>query len=336
MIAGVILAGGHVWRADAFEALCPRALLPVANAPLITYVLAWLRAAGVTTVTICTNQDGRAVQAVLRDGASAGLDLCYYEDRVPRGPAGCLHDAAALADAEQFVVVDGSILPSPDLAGLLRQHAQSGADVSVVVSSQGRATDIPGAWLDPAGIYVFAGRVAAGVPIAGFQDIKEALLPRLHHEGTRVAALSTRQPSPRIRDRASYLAAQAWMLQRMFARELALEGYEWRDGACVHGSAQVAPRARLVGPVMIGPETCVSADAIVVGPAVIGSRCTLERWSAVTCATLWDACRLGEHAVVDHCVLTTGFTLAPGAARHGLTCTVDGEEAHAARAAVGV
>ncbi len=336
MIAGVILAGGHVWRADAFEALCPRALLPVANAPLITYVLAWLRAAGVTTVTICTNQDSRAVQAVLRDGASAGLDLCYYEDRVPRGPAGCLHDAAALADAEQFVVVDGSILPGPDLAGLLGQHAQSGADVSVIVSSQERAADVPGAWLDPAGIYVFAGRVAAGVPIAGSRTSRKRSCP-----GCITRARAWRLCPPASRRREFATAPRTWRRRRGCCSGCSRVSwrsrvYEWRDGACVHGAHRVAPRARLVGPVMIGPETCVSADAIVVGPAVIGSRCTLERWAAVTCATLWDACRVGEHAVVDHCVLTTGFALAPGAARHGLTCTVDGEEAHAARAAVGV
>lgn len=323
MIAGIILAGSHIWRDDAFEAVCPRLLLPIANAPLVAYTLAWLREAGVTTMAVCANHGNRALQAYLLDGGSEAIDLYYYEDRIPRGPAGCLRDAALLAEADQFVVVDGSIIPAVDLRALLQWHEQCDVIASVVVHRRARKAGETETWLSPAGIYVFAGRALQDVPTTGFQDIKEALLPRLHREGAPVVAFPDERASPRVRGLASYFDVQAWMLERLYTRELSVEGYGWRDGACVHRSAWVAPRARIVGSVMIGPQSRVEDDAVVIGPTVIGCHCALNRKSAVTRSVLWDQCVVSDHAVADHCLVTTGAALAPGEVRHCATCSAD-------------
>jgi NDP-sugar pyrophosphorylase family protein len=320
MIAGIILAGAHIWRDGAFESLCPRWRLPVANAPLIAYTLAWLRDAGITTIAVCANHGNRALQAYLLDGGSEALDLYYYEDRIPRGPAGCVRDAALLMEADQFVVVDGSILPAVDLRALLQSHEQHEVAASVVVHCQARQTAELDPWLSPVGIYVFAGRALAEVPTTGFQDIKESLLPKLHRAGTPVVAFPEDRASPRVRGLASYFEVQAWMLERLQARELSVEGYEDQGGTCLHRSAWVAPRARIVGSVMIGARSRVEDDAIVVGPTVIGCECLLGRGSATARSVLWDGCVVSDHAVADHCLVTPGAVLAPGEARHGATC----------------
>jgi NDP-sugar pyrophosphorylase family protein len=329
MIAGIILAGAHLWRDDAFEALCPRALLPVANAPLIAYTLAWLKDAGITTVAVCANHGHRALQAYLQDGGSEALDLYYYQDRVPRGPAGCVRDAALLAEAGQFVVVDGSILPAVDLRALLQCHAQGDVAATVVVHRRARPAGESAPWLSPVGIYVFARRALEAVPALGFQDIKESLLPRLHRAGAPVVASPEDRASPRVHGLASYFAVQAWMLERLSAAELSIEGYEYRSGTCLHRSAWVAPRARIVGSVMIGPQSRVEDDAIVIGPTVIGGHSVLQRGSAVARSVVWDRCVVSDHALVDHCLLTTGAALARGAARHGALCAADADGAPA-------
>jgi NDP-sugar pyrophosphorylase family protein len=323
VIAGIILAGAHIWRDDAFESLCPRLLLPIANAPLISYTLAWLRSEGITTIAVCANHGSRALQAYLLDGGSEALDLYYYEDRVPRGPAGCVRDAALWAEADQLVVVDGSIIPAVDLGALLQSHAAGDVAASVVVHRPARPAGERETWLSPVGIYVFAGRVLADVPATGFHDVKESLLPKLHRAGARVVVFPAEQPSPCIRGPASYFDAQAWMLGRLRARELSIEDYVWRNGTYVHGSACVAPRARIVGPVMIGPQSRVADDAVVIGPTVIGGRCALHAASAVTCSVLWDRCVIGAHAVADHCLLSSGCSLSASTARHGVTCVVE-------------
>ena len=86
--AAIILGGRHVWNEDAFAALGPRLLLPVANAPLVHYTLAWLRDGGVSRATLCTNRAVSLLHAFLGAGQEHACELYYCVDRLPRGPAG--------------------------------------------------------------------------------------------------------------------------------------------------------------------------------------------------------------------------------------------------------
>ena len=77
--------------------------MPVAQQPLILYVLRWLGDAGIADVTVCANSSTRAVREQLANGASLDLALKYYEDHTPRGAAGCARDAALGETADTFV-----------------------------------------------------------------------------------------------------------------------------------------------------------------------------------------------------------------------------------------
>ena len=93
--AGIVLVGTHPWTNSPFESLLPRALLPVANRPLISYALSWLQKAGIDDVAVCANRETRALQARLLSQVPQGMKLSYHEDPMPRGAAGSLSDAAA-------------------------------------------------------------------------------------------------------------------------------------------------------------------------------------------------------------------------------------------------
>lgn len=103
-IRGVVLAGVHQWDDSALDGALPRPLLPVVHQPLVGYSLQWLRDGGVTNDTVCANSDSRLVRQYLGDGACIGLDLAYYEDWTPRGPAGCVRDAGLAAATSADVV----------------------------------------------------------------------------------------------------------------------------------------------------------------------------------------------------------------------------------------
>ena len=57
-VKGIVLAGTYQWGETAFESLLPRPLVPVAQVPLISYTLEWLRDGGVMDATICANSAG--------------------------------------------------------------------------------------------------------------------------------------------------------------------------------------------------------------------------------------------------------------------------------------
>ena len=137
---GVVLAGVHRWRDSVLERAVPRPLLPIANRPLIEHVLSWLEDVGALSVGLCANSDTVALRHNLGGSESRRFDLHYYEDHMPRGPAGCVRDAAIDLVDGPLVVVEGTILPEAvDLGRLLDTHARSNAAMTVVVDGSRRS-----------------------------------------------------------------------------------------------------------------------------------------------------------------------------------------------------
>lgn len=312
-IRAIVLAGVHLWEESAFDNATPRPLLPVGPLPLICHVLRWLERSGIRQATICANSTSRFIRKCLGTGAAMRMDLDYYEDWTPRGPAGCARDAAQGAGADRYVVVDGTILPQADLADLLARHAQSGAAVTIAVCAEPGPLRGPSQRLVPVGIYLFEPEALASAGPIGYQDIKEVLIPRLHAAGRRIVTHLVQAPCPRVSGLGSYLAINEWLLEHLGEHSDALTDYRIVGQARVHHTASLDPGARLIGPMLIGPGSRVGKGATLVGPCMIGSECLIERGAIVCRSVAWDFCRVGRYAVVDHCVLTHQASVPQGA-----------------------
>lgn len=312
-LAAVILAGGHVWRENAIESIAPRLLLRVANVPLVVHVLRWLRRAGIRHITVCANDRPEEARAVLRDGADEDVEIHYFVDRYPRGPGGCLRDAVAGLGAAHVVAVDGSLLPAFDLRSLIAAHVEQRAAATVaVVDTRSRDDDV--ARMSPAGVYVFRGDALDHIPAAGFQDIKEGLLPALRRAGERTVAHPVAADVLRISGLDTYLEAQQRVLSswRLAGRDGDLPDYVSHNWGWAHPTASIDPTAHLVGPILIGPETTVGSDAVVVGPTVIGSGCRLGRRSLVARSVLWNLCSVDDGVLVEKSLIADGVKLCAG------------------------
>jgi len=312
-VRGIVLAGAYHWGESPFERLLRGPLLPVAQMPLICYPLRWLRDGGVRDATVCANNATGAVRASLGGGTSLSMHLAYHEDRVPRGAAGCVRDAGILTDADTIVVVEGALIPSLSLANLLTAHHRSGAAATVVVDVDRRHNPITQERpRTPGGIYVFDRRVIAAIPATGFQDIKESLLERLYKAGEHVVAHEVPGVSPRVQSYETYTAVNRWLIARMVEQPELMEGYVPAGEGLRHHSAQVAAGARIVGPVLIGPGSLVRAGAVLVGPTTIGTDADVGCEALVSRSVLWNACTVGDGAMVDGCLLADGAVVERG------------------------
>jgi NDP-sugar pyrophosphorylase family protein len=306
-VCGVVLAGVHSWGDCVLEQVACRPLLPVASRPLIWHTLNWMGQAGVRTAVVCANSDTLVMRRCLGRGEGLDLTLEYCEDIMPRGPAGCVRDAALATPAETIIVADGTIVPQIDLAAILQAHAAASAAVTVVVTATGAGDGRPTEPYEPTGIYVFARSVLDAVPPTGYQDIKETLIPRLYRSGARVVThVVPRQRVLRVTDAVSYLTANLWAVEQLAGAGGATED-QVRDGkAWVHPTAQVDPTARFVGPVLVGARSVIEHGALVVGPTTIGGDCRIAARAVVSRSAVWDRCQVGAGAIVDQSILTDG------------------------------
>ncbi len=293
---GIVLAGAYSTGTCVLDQLAPRPLLPVAQQPLVTYALRWMASGGLRDATICANSAARAIHARLK-GSAFGLRLDYLEDWSPRGAAGCVRDAGVRSDARTFVVADGTAVPVVDLVELLDGHRASGAAITVVVGSDGAGR------LRPSGVYVFERRAFVHVPEDGFQDIKEKLIPCLYAAGEQVSTHMAEAVAPRVVNADTYLALNQWVVERTSRYRAAPDGFRSSGETVLHDSASVDPTARLLGPVLLGPEVTVQAGATLVGPVSIGPGTRVGRAAVVSRSVVWSDCVVGDRSFVDRSML---------------------------------
>ena len=302
LTSGIVLAGTFPWANSAFDRLSPRPLVPVAHRPLIAFSLSWLQSVGMRSAIVCGNRSSRALQTNVMQQFSNDLHLTYLEDRMPRGAAGCVRDAALASDSQTFVITDGASMPDVDLDELLCVHAESGAAATVVVHQEPRR---PGqaALQVPAGVYVFDRRVIELIPRHGFVDIKEHLIPNLARAGEPIATFAVTGVMPRVLNAETYLAVNEFATHLLATGWTTPEGYDLHGEALIHRDASVSQDATLVGPVMVGAGATIEAGAVIIGPTSIGLDVTIGARALVSRSSLWRRSRVLSNAVVDRSIV---------------------------------
>jgi NDP-sugar pyrophosphorylase family protein len=125
----VVLAAGVGKRLRPLTLTVPKPMVPVGGHPVLEYILAGLRGAGVREFLIVTGYLAEQVETHFGDGGRWGLRCEYRRQEAPTGSA----DAALLAESfiggEPFFMSWGDILTSPDnYLAVARRHAAGGAD----------------------------------------------------------------------------------------------------------------------------------------------------------------------------------------------------------------
>src|SRR4051812_32891127 len=130
----ILLAGGQAKRlGDAAEGL-PKALVPVAGAPLASYTLRLLAAAGVDRLIVsCAAGQGEAFERALGD---AGPEVVLAEEPERLGRGGGLRFAARFRrESGPLFALNGDELLAPDFAALMAEHREHAPAATIVVTA---------------------------------------------------------------------------------------------------------------------------------------------------------------------------------------------------------
>ncbi|MFJ4964628.1 D-glycero-alpha-D-manno-heptose 1-phosphate guanylyltransferase [Streptomyces sp. ADI96-02] len=195
----LILAGGQATRMRPYTDDAPKAMVPVAGAPIIGHQLAWLADHGVKSVTISAGYRHEMISEYLGEGSRFGMEIRYAIESEPLGRGGGLKFAARrLADREApFFVLNGDVVTDFSLKELAACHEREDAAVTVALSPYRsnwgvadldddnrirgftQSPELP-YWIN-AGIYVFCPDVVSLLPDKG--DHEDSTFPQLAREG---------------------------------------------------------------------------------------------------------------------------------------------------------
>jgi NDP-sugar pyrophosphorylase family protein len=135
----VILAGGRGTRLRPYTATLPKPLVPVGDRSILDIVLAQLRRAGVTRVTMAVNHLAHLIMAYFGDGSRWGLEIDYSREEKPLSTIAPLKLIKDLP--ETFFVMNGDVLTDLDLNRLYEHHRANDADITVATFERDARVD---------------------------------------------------------------------------------------------------------------------------------------------------------------------------------------------------
>jgi glucose-1-phosphate thymidylyltransferase len=132
-LKALVLSGGKGTRLRPLTFTLAKQLIPVANTPILGYVLAQVAETGIVDVgLIVAPETGQYVREYVKDGSEWGLKVNY----IPQEPLGLAHavkTAKTFLGEEDFVMCLGDNLQGGGIAGLAKKFEQENLDALILL-----------------------------------------------------------------------------------------------------------------------------------------------------------------------------------------------------------
>ncbi|MEM2920922.1 MAG: NDP-sugar synthase [Candidatus Bathyarchaeia archaeon] len=341
----LILAGGFGTRLRPLTCTRPKLMFPVANRPLLDWIIERLSQSGVDVVVLAVNYMAD-VFARSFGKSKYGVKIRYSRETKPLGTGGPIKKAKDLlnGDDEPFFVLNGDILSTIDYKALYKKHAEYGAKATIALhevenpSRFGLAMvndknqilkfiekpkpEVSMGKLINAGVYVLNQSVFELIPPDRQVSIEKEVFPILAESGGlygyNLDGLWVDIGKPE-----DYILANRYMLNMVAPQNHIEKG------------AKISNRASIVPPVALAKGVTIEQDAVV-GPYVsVGEGVTIGRGTRIENSILFSnalvdystsikSAIIGEGAIIgrwvkiendcivgDHAVIDDNVTLVP-------------------------
>ena len=128
----IIMAGGKGSRLYPYTAVLPKPLMPLGETPVLEVLLGKLRREGIDAAILAVNHMRHLIEAYFGDGSRFGLQIEYSREETPLGTAGPM---GAVLDklGDEFVLANGDLLTTLDIAKMVDAHRKTKADATIGV-----------------------------------------------------------------------------------------------------------------------------------------------------------------------------------------------------------
>jgi mannose-1-phosphate guanylyltransferase/phosphomannomutase len=319
----VVMAGGEGSRLRPITINRPKPMVPLVDRPVIAHIFELLKLHGITEIIVTVQYLANVIQDYFGDGSQYGVHIEYSVEETPLGTAGSVKNAQRFLQ-EPFLVISGDALTDIDLTGAIQYHMEKQALVTVVLkrvenpldygvvitSEDGRITQFleKPSWGElfsdtvNTGIYVIDPRVLDSVKGGENVDWSKDVFPQLLKEGGDIFGYIADGYWTDIGTLEAYMRATSDYLQgRVHLPRLGrhLGGDVW-----VGGEVEIAPDARLYGPIFLGHGVKIKGGVVVHGPTVIRDYNIIDTRATIDRSIIWRNSYIGEQAELRGAIVT--------------------------------
>jgi glucose-1-phosphate thymidylyltransferase long form len=344
MIKAIIMAGGKGTRIRPLTLIRPKPMIPVANRPLMDYVIEKVKNAGykdiILTLNYLQSQIKRDVQKKYR-----GLNITYSVENHPMGTAGGVKKAGRHVN-DTFFVLSGDVLVNVDLNKLLKFHREKKAIATMVLTPVDDPTHFGIAVMDDnnkiinflekpspgevfsnvanTGTYIFEPEILDYIDTGkGEVDFSHDIFPILIEEEAGIYGYKFNGYWNDVGRPETFLQANYDVLNQEIAPqppgEKIEESVDRLGDIWIGENVHIDEKVRINGPVAIG-DNCVIEKGCKIGKnTVIGKNVHIEKNTNIKGSVLFSNSIIHANShlkdcIVDtHCVIDRGSIIESGA-----------------------
>ncbi|MBK5102247.1 MAG: NDP-sugar synthase [Desulfobacteraceae bacterium] len=289
----MILAAGLGTRLRPLTSRRAKALIPVANRPLIDRTIEYLKAHGVTEIVVNAYHHHQQIVRHLDGGKPFKIPIEVRVEPEILGTGGGIKNTGDFWGADPFIVINGDILTDIDLVKAYEAHKKNRGLATLIlhdyrrfnkirVNSSSRITAIPHksppdrtGTLAFSGIHIIEPELLDSIPEGVFSDIIDCYR--------------------KLIDSGLEIKAQA------------AKNHYWRDIGTIKSYVLANRESLAENPVLIAPGCRIHSAAKLMDWAVVGKDAYIEEGAEITRSILWEGVRVKKGIRVIDSIVTSSM-----------------------------
>ncbi len=320
----VVMAGGEGSRLRPLTIGRPKPMVTVVNKPVMAHILDLLKRHGFTDVVATVQYLADTIQDFFGTGASLGMNIKYAVEEVPLGTAGSVKNAEPfLSRDEPFLIISGDALTDINLEEVVAFHKARGAVATltlyrvpnpleygvVITDSDGRILQFleKPSWGEVisdtvnTGIYVIEPEVLDLIEPGKPVDWSKDVFPQLLKSGAPLYGYIASGYWCDIGNTSEYVRASFDLLSGKVHLEPL--GEHIGDGIWVGENVEIAPDARLYGPIYLGTGVKIKGGVVIHGPTVVRNYTVVDNRAHLDRVIIWRNSYIGEAAELHGAII---------------------------------
>ncbi len=334
MIA-VVLAAGEGSRLKPFTLTRPKVMIPVANKPILEYVIAALKDSGILDIIMVVGYKREKIMDYFGDGHARGVDITYVVQHPQLGTAHALKQAADHV-YDHFLLVNGdTVVNASDIkrvmnarlcdAAMLTIHANPAKKYGVVETNNGLVKSIrekpvheENGNIVNAGVYRFSTRIfgflgSLDISERGEYEITDAIKKMISQEqaiqgiSSRAKWMDALYPWDLLELNSAMLKRQAFGISGTIERDAHVSG-----AVGVGNNTVIRSGSYIQGPVSIGDNCEIGPNSVILPDTSIGSNCTIEPFTSISNSILMNNVKVGALSHISGSIIGEGVAMGAG------------------------